>query len=45
MALTVGFGPLTGIPVALSIITSHLLTAALQAVIRARRIAEPEIPA
>ncbi len=41
--LSVGLGPLTAAPVAIAVVTSHLLTAGIVAKLRARRMGVPEV--
>jgi len=43
--LSVGLGPLTAAPVAIAVVTAHLLTAAVVAALRARRTAVPDVHA
>lgn len=43
--LSIGLGPVTTAPVAIAVVTSYLLTAAVLAAIRARRVAVPPVHA
>ena len=43
--LSIGLGPVTTAPVAIAVVTSYLLTAAVLAVLRARRVAVPPVHA